>query len=116
MTLTIDLTPEEETLLREEAARIGVDLARYARTRLGLTATPQREFDLKTFRSLPRAEQDRIMQAAAEDAAPLYETDLALPPHQRELTAFTVLDGDPLYNYADTEIIEGEAGARTETR
>lgn len=42
MTLTIDLTPEEEARLQVLAQREGIDLARYARQRLGL-AMPSAE-------------------------------------------------------------------------
>lgn len=45
--------------------------------------------------TLPSAERDRIMAEAAESAAPEYEADLALPVAERELTAFTALDGEP---------------------
>ena len=53
------------------------------------------ELNLDAFLALPREEQDRLMTAAAEDAAPLYADDLALPPAERELRAFTALDGAP---------------------
>jgi hypothetical protein len=43
--------------------------------------------------SLPPEEQDRMMAAAAEGAADLYNADLARPVQERELTAFTALDG-----------------------
>jgi len=45
--------------------------------------------------TLPRAERNRILAEAAEAAAPEYEADLALPVSERELTAFTALDGEP---------------------
>jgi len=45
--------------------------------------------------TLPSAERNRIMEQAAEAAAPEYEADLALPVAERELTAFTALDGEP---------------------
>ncbi len=45
--------------------------------------------------TLPRAERNRLLAQAAEAAAPEYEADLALPPAERELTAFTALDGEP---------------------
>jgi hypothetical protein len=44
--------------------------------------------------SLPPDQRGAILSAAAEHAAPLYDADLALPASQRELTAFTVLDGE----------------------
>jgi hypothetical protein len=56
-----------------------------------------RETDPAYLLSLPREERDRILRAQAEQAAPLYKADLALPPAERELTAFTALDGvDPI--------------------
>ncbi len=45
--------------------------------------------------TLPRAERNRLLAEAAEAAAPEYEADLALPTSERELTAFTALDGEP---------------------
>ena len=45
--------------------------------------------------TLPRAERNRILALAAEAAAPEYEADLARPVAERELTAFTALDGEP---------------------
>ncbi len=45
--------------------------------------------------TLPRAERNRILAEAAAEAAPEYEADLALPVGERELTAFTALDGEP---------------------
>lgn len=41
---------------------------------------------------MPAAERRRIAEAQAELAAPEYERDLQLPPHERELTAFMVLN------------------------
>lgn len=43
---------------------------------------------------MPPAERDAYLRTAAESAAPLYEADLGLPPHERELTALTALDGE----------------------
>ncbi len=43
------------------------------------------------------SERAPLLQAMAEEAAPLYAADLALPHHERELTAFSALDGaDPI--------------------
>lgn len=62
MTLILDLTPEEEARLQQEAARNGVDVKQYARQRLGLT---------KTKPSAPDAEGqaliDLMQQWIAED-------------------------------------------------
>ena len=55
-----------------------------------------READPAYLLSLPKAERNQIMEAQAALAAPLYEADLALPVSERELTAFTALDGDPI--------------------
>jgi hypothetical protein len=52
-------------------------------------------YDATTLLTLPRAERNQILALAAEAAAPEYEADLALPVAERELTAFTALDGEP---------------------
>ncbi len=46
------------------------------------------------LRLLPLAERAAYLQEAAATAAPLYDADLARPPRERELTAFTALDGE----------------------
>src|SRR4051812_26215589 len=102
MTLTIDLTPELEARLEAKARASGKPLPEYVRITLEELATPE-EVDMAEFLALPRQEQDRLLAAAAESAAPLYEADLALPPHEQELTAFTALDGEPFDEYADKE-------------
>jgi hypothetical protein len=57
----------------------------------------ERHYTAAELLRMPIAERDRILRAQAERMAPLYEADLALPPHERELTAFTALDGvDPI--------------------
>lgn len=53
------------------------------------------EYDLEYLLSLPAAEQMQRLTEAAEAAAQLYETDLARPMVERELTAFSSLDGEP---------------------
>ncbi len=57
-----------------------------------MTAT---HYDAATLLTLPRAERNRILALAADAAAPEYEADLARPVAERELTAFTALDGEP---------------------
>jgi hypothetical protein len=91
MTLTIEVTPELESRLQAAAARNGLPVAEYARTVLERQVPP---LALRVA-SLPPEEQDRIMAAAAEEAADLYNADLALPINERELTAFTALDSQP---------------------
>lgn len=104
----IKLLPEIEHKLREKAARNGLDVNDLLRPFLDepLTqSTPYklvsgierpREADPAYLLFLPKAERDRIMEAQAAHAAPLYEADLALPVAERELTAFTALDDDPI--------------------
>jgi hypothetical protein len=90
MTLTIEVTPELETRLQAAAARQGLPVAEYARAVLERQVLPL----ARRVAALPLDEQDRIMAAAAEDAAEFYNADLALPVNERELTAFTALDGE----------------------
>lgn len=100
MTVTLQLTPEQEHRLRARAARHGQDVVTY------LLAVAERETETEPrpltadpgyLMTLPLPERRRILAEQAEKAAPLYEADLALPPHERELTAFTALDGvDPI--------------------
>lgn len=59
---------------------------------------PQERTDAAYLLTLPRTERRRILVAAAAAAAPLYEADLSLPAAERELTAFTALDGEPFLN------------------
>lgn len=106
----LELPPDVEMQLREKAARNGQDVGDYLRQILGQRpySNPEmagnvgrpREADPAYLLSLPKDERDRIVEAQAVLAAPLYEADLALPVADRELTAFTALDGDPiLENY-----------------
>jgi hypothetical protein len=58
-----------------------------------------KEYDLESLLTLPRDEQERIMTAAFDDAAALYNADLSMPVPERELTAFTSLDRDEVAEY-----------------
>ncbi len=61
------------------------------------TAFSERVHTLRELKALPKDQREAIMQAQASAAAPLYQRDLALPPAERELTAFSVLDDyDPV--------------------
>src|SRR5437870_9131078 len=91
MTLVIEVTPEVEARLEAAAAKHGLPVAQYAKVLLERQILPL----AIRVAALPPEEQDRIMAAAAEDAADLYNEDLALSPSERELTAFTALDGEP---------------------
>jgi hypothetical protein len=92
MTLVIEITPDVETRLQSAAAKRGLPVAEYAKALLERQVLPL----AVRVAALPPAEQDRLMAAAAEDAADLYDADLALPPDERDLTAFTALDGEPI--------------------
>lgn len=108
----IELPPDVENRLRRQAAQRGQAVEDYLlpflqelsgrsdSRELASSISRPREADPAYLLSLPKAERDRIMEAQAALAAPLYEADLALPVAERELTAFTALDDDPiLENY-----------------
>lgn len=63
--------------------------------------------------ALPKAERSRILQTQVEGAAEEYEADLALPASERELTAFTALDGDALHDYPRKESLIYNTGGAT---
>ena len=70
-------------------------------TRLSVLLTDiyaHEKVDAAYLLTLPRAERNQILAQAAESAAHNYEADLALPVAQRELTAFTALDGEPFFD------------------
>ena len=108
MSIYLELPPEVEAQLSEHAEGKGLDLAdliremvesNLARQEIQSLKTPEGRWDFSRLRALPTADQDRIMERAAKDAAPLYAADLALPPHERELTAFGILNEyDPVMN------------------
>lgn len=53
---------------------------------------------LKALRAMPVAERNKILQGETDMIADRFNDDLAKPPKDRTLTAFTALDGvDPLY-------------------
>ena len=100
MTLTIELAPEMETRLRAEAVRRGQDAAEYVKTLVEerLCETPP-----LSLMALPLEERRRRLAQGAEALAVDYREDLARPVEERELTAFTALDGEPFYDYEDAE-------------
>lgn len=98
MALTIELTPDIENRLSAEAAKRGQQPTEFVAQLLERELKPK-EFDLKAFSALSREQQDQILRAAAENAAPLYNADLERPVAERELTAFTALDGDDFVEY-----------------
>lgn len=93
----LELPPNLENHLREQAARRGLKIPDYL---WQITGSPSeltgnsgrpRESDPAYLLTLPKAERDRILEEQAALAAPLYEADLALPVADRELTAFSSL-------------------------
>ena len=93
MGLNIDLSPEMEDCLRDQAAKHGLRIGEYV-TRLLERELPTKATTASGLLALPPEQRGRVLAAAAENAAPLYEADLALPPAERELTAFTILDDE----------------------
>ena len=93
MALVIDLAPEIEQRLSVEAARRGQQPTEFITLLLKREFEPK-EFDLDALLALPHKEQERVMRKSFDDAASDYNADIALPSAERELTAFTALDGD----------------------
>jgi hypothetical protein len=95
MILTIELTAEQETALQAQASTAGLDASEYARQLLAcdLAGPPTRTYTASELLKMPAEERSRYLRAAADLAAPEYEADLALPPHQRELTAISAIAG-----------------------
>ena len=94
--LSVSLTALAEKCLQIQAQQQGMSLPQYAQF---ILEQQSRIMDPYALRQLPRADRNRLMAQQAEEAAPLYEADLALPAEERELTAFTALNGDPIYDY-----------------
>ena len=100
MSLVLELAPDVESRMNVKAAEYGVapvDLV----TQLIEREVILRPITARELLAMPREFQDAYLEAAAADAAPLYNADLARPVAERELTAFTALDGDPIYEYDD---------------
>ena len=93
MTTTVELVYEDGVLrpLTALAFPSGTHLT------ATLTDTPAPRIDVAYLLTLPRIERNRILALAAEAAAPEYEADLALPVHERELTAFSASDGKSFF-------------------
>lgn len=105
MTTTVEAVYEAgvlrllEPVMLTEGARVAVTLDD--------DALPERT-DAAYLLTLPRTERRRILASAAEVAAPFYEADLTRPSAERELTAFTALDGEP---FMDSEARENDHAA-----
>ncbi len=94
--IRLNLDAEDGARLMARAHQQGMTLDAYLQAVLEGLARP---LDACTLRSLPREERNRILAAQAEAAAALYAADLAKPVEERELTAFTALDGEPVYEH-----------------
>lgn len=96
LTLQVNLKPDDQARLANRAKRAGMTLETYVQTIVEKLASS----DVGFLRSSSRADRNRVLSAQAIEAAALYESDLALPPADRELTAFSAIDGDPVHDVA----------------
>lgn len=94
--IRLSLDMEDQARLTARAQKQGLTLEAYLQAILESLARP---LDARTLRSLPREERNHFLAAQAEAAAALYMADLAKPVEERELTAFTALDGEPIYEH-----------------
>ena len=95
--MSLTLTHEQEAKLQRKAMRLGKPVEVVLNELL-----EEQEPHALTARQLlvlPKAERTQILQAQAERAALEYEIDLARPAAERELTAFTALDGEMFHEY-----------------
>ena len=92
MTIIIELNEEEAAKLNRLAKERGTNAEDAVRSWLA-TVPPIHLLTARELLRLPKDERERYLRAAAEDAAPLYATDLALPSHERELTAISSVAG-----------------------
>jgi hypothetical protein len=95
--MRLTLTYEQEAKLKRKADRLGKPVDVVLDELL-----EEQEPQVPTARqllALPKEERARILQAQAERAAVEYEKDLDRPIAERELTAFTALDGEEFYAY-----------------
>lgn len=91
--VTVDLDTDQQQFLQAQAQQQGLTLEGYVQA---IIARQARRPDPLTFRTLPREERNRLLTLQAEDAAPLYSADLDRPLAERELTAFSSLEGEPV--------------------
>ena len=96
--MSVTLTTEQETKLQRKATRMGKPMMAVLDELLN-----DQEPSTPTARQLlnmSKQERATILRAQIENAMRQYEADLLLPVEQRELTAFTALDGDACYDYS----------------
>ena len=103
MTLTIDVPPDMENSLRWEARQKGIE-PQEAVFRLLEKHLPKPFLTARELLKLPAQEREEYLKASAEEALSLYEADIALPPEERELTAFTALDSAPFLDLEEEVI------------
>jgi len=96
LTLEVNLKPDDQARLANRAKRSGMTLETYVQTFVEKLASS----DVALLRSLSRVDRNRVLAAQAVEAASIYEADLALHVRDRELTAFSALDGDPVHDSA----------------
>ena len=89
--MNLELTPDVEARLQQEASRQGKDANAVALSLLDHTLPPRR-LNARDLMRLPRAERERYLEKSAEDAAPLYNADLALPVEERDYPLFQSRD------------------------
>ena len=95
--MSVILTREQEAKLQRKAERLGKPAEVVLNELLEEQDSPA--LTARQLLALPQADRTRILRAQVERAAAEYETDLALPVSERELTAFTALEGEPFYDY-----------------
>jgi hypothetical protein len=89
--VTIDLDSPQHEALRQHAQARNMSVENYLKQIALLLAGP---IDPRILRKLPAEERDRLLALQAEEAASFYETDLARPVAERELTAFASIAGE----------------------
>lgn len=93
--MSLTLTREQEANLQRKATRIGKPAEVVLDELLQEPETPT----ARQLLARPKEERARILRAQTERAVAEYEADLALPADERELTAFTALDGEAFAEY-----------------
>ena len=97
MTLTIHLTPEEAARLEQKAQQEGVDIAQYARRRLGLPDVPGNTPDAENMAFLQLLEAWR-KEDATEDEEELERRKAEWQELKRNLNATRAANGEaPLF-------------------
>ncbi len=105
MTLTLTITSDYASQLREQAHQAGLTLDEYAVRILEQAALSEQAtkkggaMDARALMRLPHAKRQRALMEAVGAALPAYEADQALPPSQRVLTPD--LENGDFYEYGN---------------